>query len=112
MQKNGGFSSILKFYGITKLEEAGKNWRELLMKFLSLQLFFFFNSGQYLLVFEYTDNGTLNTYLREYFNELNWNDKLCLTLQLASAVEHIHEYDIIHRVLVIFWLCKLLKLWF
>ena len=51
---------------------------------------------------EYADNGTLNAYLSKYFNELNWNDKLGLALQLASAVEHIHEYDIVHRDLVIF----------
>ncbi len=51
---------------------------------------------------EYADNGTLNAYLSKYFNELDWNDKLWLALQLASAVEHIHEHDIIHRDLVIF----------
>ena len=55
-----------------------------------------------MLVFEYTDNGTLNTYLNKYFDKLTWNDKLCLALQLASAVEHIHEHDIIHRDLVTF----------
>jgi len=57
---------------------------------------------------EYADGGTLNTYLSKYFNELNWNDKLSLALQLASAVAYIHEYDIIHRDLVRFWLFMLI----
>ena len=68
------------------------------MQYLYIRLY----SGQYLLVLEYADNGTLNTYLSKHFNELDWNDKLRLALQLASAVEHIHEYDIIHRDLVIY----------
>ena len=65
-----------------------------------LKFKFFFYSEQYLLVLEYADNGTLNAYLSKHFYKLDWNDKLDLALQLASAVEHIHEYDIIHRDLV------------
>ena len=73
---------------------------------LKLKVYNFFYSDQYLLVLEYADNGTLNTYLSNHFNELDWNEKLSLALQLASAVEYIH--DIIHRDLVnIFNLCKL-----
>jgi serine/threonine protein kinase len=61
---------------------------------------------------EYADGGTLNTYLNEHFNELDWNDKYRLALQLASAVECIHDCDIIHCDLVIikFINCYLLKL--
>jgi serine/threonine protein kinase len=55
---------------------------------------------KYALVLEYADNGTLNTYLNEHFNELKWNDKYQLAYQLASAVAFIHECDIIHRDLV------------
>ena len=55
-----------------------------------------------MLVLEYADNGTLNTYLSKDFNELDWDNKLCLALQLASAVKHIHEYGIIHGDLVRF----------
>ncbi len=50
---------------------------------------------------EYADSGTLNDYLKEHFNQLDWNDKCQLALQLASAVECIHNRDIIHRDLVI-----------
>ena len=51
---------------------------------------------------EYADSGTLNTYLNEHFNELDWNDKTQLALQLTSAVAFIHECGIIHRDLVIY----------
>ena len=57
--------------------------------------------NQYSLVLEYADGGTLNTYLNEHFNELDWNDKYQLALQLASAVECMHDCDIVHRDLVI-----------
>ena len=60
---------------------------------------------KYSLVLEYANGGTLNTYLKEHFNELDWSDKSQLALQLASAVEHIHDYGIIHRDLVIYLLC-------
>ena len=56
----------------------------------------------YTLVLEYADGGTLETYLREHFSELEWKDKLCLALQLADAVLCLHERDIIHRDLVIY----------
>ena len=49
---------------------------------------------------EYADSGTLNAYLDVHFNEINWNDKHQLALQLASAVEFLHDEDIIHRDLV------------
>ena len=55
----------------------------------------------YSLVLEYADGGTLNTYLNEHFNELEWKDKYQLALQLASAVECMHDRDIVHRDLVI-----------
>ncbi|GBC08000.1 hypothetical protein RclHR1_07850002 [Rhizophagus clarus] len=51
---------------------------------------------KYSLVLEYADSGSLNTYLDKHFNELDWNNKSHLALQLASAVEFLHDNDIIH----------------
>ncbi|RIA78906.1 kinase-like domain-containing protein [Glomus cerebriforme] len=70
--------NILQFYGITKLET------------------------EYSLVMEYSDDFlTLNNYLNKHFEELDWCDKYQLALQLASAVEFMHDCDIIHHNLVI-----------
>jgi serine/threonine protein kinase len=53
---------------------------------------------------EYADNGTLQDYLKEHFNNLTWNDKLNLALQLARAVSHLHDEGILHRDLVIIYI--------
>ena len=68
---------------------------------LFLELFDAGTTKKYSLVLEYADSGTLNTYLNEHIGKLDWNDKYDLALQLASAVECIHNCDIIHRDLVI-----------
>ena len=76
--------NILRFYGISKLEAD-----------LVSQM------NKYLLVVEHADGGSLNSYLKENFNKLEWNDKFRLALQLVSAVECIHNEGIIHCDLVI-----------
>ena len=50
---------------------------------------------------EYADSGILQNYLKEHFNNLTWNDKFSLALQLAYAVSHLHDRGIIHCDLVI-----------
>ncbi|PKY58677.1 kinase-like protein [Rhizophagus irregularis] len=75
--------NIIRFYGITKMEDTTHQ------------------TNKYSLVLEYANNGTLNTYLNKHFNELEWSNKYRYALQLASAVEFLHEKEIIHRDLVI-----------
>ena len=58
--------------------------------------------NSYILVLEYADSGTLKTYLKECFNELEWGDKLDLALQLSNAVFCLHECGIIHCDLVMY----------
>ena len=50
---------------------------------------------------EYADGGTLRNYLKNHFNNLTWDDKLNLAMQLANAVSCLHDKGIIHRDLVI-----------
>ncbi|GBC07943.1 hypothetical protein RclHR1_00780023 [Rhizophagus clarus] len=71
--------NIIRLYGITKMEDAINQ------------------TNKYSLVLEYANNGTLDTYLNEHFDKLDWSDKYRLALQLASAVEFLHEKNIIHR---------------
>ena len=56
--------------------------------------------NKYLLVLEYADGGSLHSYLMKNFNNLEWSDKYRLALQLASAIECIHNEGIIHCDLV------------
>ncbi|GES82577.1 kinase-like domain-containing protein [Rhizophagus clarus] len=72
--------NIVRIFGVTK-EETNENH----------------SMRRYSFVLEYADNGTLSNYLTRHFNELNWNDKNQLALQLASAVTFIHNCNIIHR---------------
>ena len=60
------------------------------------------------MVLEYADGGTLSDYLDRHFDELDWNDKYRLALQLAGAVECIHDCDIVHRDLVTINLCQMM----
>ncbi|CAB4400765.1 unnamed protein product [Rhizophagus irregularis] len=69
--------NIIRFCGITKVETS--------------------KIQKYSLVLEYADSGTLNAYLSKNFNELSWNNKSHLAMQLASAVEFLHNHNIIHR---------------
>ena len=57
--------------------------------------------NKYLLVLEHADGGSLHSYLKENFNNLKWDDKYRLALQLASAIECIHNEGIVHCDLVI-----------
>jgi serine/threonine protein kinase len=54
-----------------------------------------------MLVMDYADGGTLQDYLKKHFNNLTWNDKLNMALQLAYAVSSMHEEGIVHCGLVI-----------
>ena len=49
---------------------------------------------------EYADNGTLQSYLKDHFGNLTWDDKFNLALQLAYAVSCLHDEGIVHRDLV------------
>ena len=50
---------------------------------------------------EYADGGTLQNYLKAYFDRLTWNDKFELAFQLSCAVSCLHGEGIVHRDLVI-----------
>ena len=71
--------NIIKFYGISKLET---------------------DSNKYLLVMEYADGGSLQSYLKENFNKLEWCDKYKLAFQLANAVACMHNEGVVHCDLV------------
>lgn len=55
----------------------------------------------YHLVLEYANQGTLESYLNENFENLTWNDKYKMAHQLACAVLCLHDEGIVHNDLVI-----------
>ncbi|RHZ84314.1 hypothetical protein Glove_83g89 [Diversispora epigaea] len=66
--------SILKLYGITQQE----------------------NTNNYMVIFEYANNGSLRQYLKTNFPKLDWNAKLNLAEQIANILMHLHSNDIIY----------------
>ncbi|CAB5364563.1 unnamed protein product [Rhizophagus irregularis] len=72
-------NNIIRFHGISKSVNSNNQ-----MKIDSL-------------VMEYADGGNLRGYLKEHFNNLTWNDKLNMALQLACAVSCLHDEGIVHR---------------
>jgi serine/threonine protein kinase len=58
--------------------------------------------NKYLLVLEYADGGSLYSYLKKNSKKLEWDDKYRLALQLANAIECLHNEDIIHCDLVMY----------
>ena len=72
-------ANIIKFYGLSKL---------------------YTDPTKYLLVMEYADSGSLQSYLKENFNGLEWSDKYRLAFQIANAVACMHNEGIIHCDLV------------
>ncbi|RHZ73570.1 hypothetical protein Glove_230g24 [Diversispora epigaea] len=69
--------SILKFYGITKQENI-KNYMN------------------FMIVFEYANDGSLRQYFKTNFKKLDWNIKLNLAKQIANALMNLHDNNIIH----------------
>ena len=49
---------------------------------------------------EYADGGTLRSYLKEQFDNLTWDKKIDLALQLTHTVSCLHGEGIVHRDLV------------
>ncbi len=46
---------------------------------------------------EYANGGTLRNYLKEKFQNLQWEDKYRLAFQLSSAVKCLYHGGVIHR---------------
>ncbi|CAI2183121.1 12961_t:CDS:2, partial [Funneliformis geosporum] len=53
--------------------------------------------GNYWLVMEYADGGTLRNYLKNHFNSVTWDIKYDFAFQLSYAVSSLHDEGIVHR---------------
>ncbi|CAI2167259.1 5713_t:CDS:2 [Funneliformis geosporum] len=55
------------------------------------------NTNEFLLVMQYANDGDLQSYLKNNFNNLNWNDKKMLAFQIADGLNYLHNKDVLHR---------------
>ncbi|CAG8660231.1 21184_t:CDS:10, partial [Cetraspora pellucida] len=63
--------NIIRFYGITEISPSN-----------------------YMMMFEFADNGTLCEYLHTKI--LTWNERFKLAYQIASAIKCLHSHNIVH----------------
>ena len=49
---------------------------------------------------EYADSGDLQSYLKKNFNNLSWDNKIDLALQIAKGLSYLHNENILHKDLV------------
>nr|CAG8597591.1 13568_t:CDS:2 [Entrophospora candida] len=100
---NNSSTFALKSYkhGITHMKEVTNELKLLRKVDYHQNIIHFYgvteNEGEYLLVLEYADSGTLRDYLQEKVESISWDLKLKFASEIASAVSCLHENNIIHR---------------
>ena len=57
-------------------------------------------NNEYVIVMEYADDGNLTNYLTNNFENLSWDKKFRLALDITKGLHYLHEEDILHRDLV------------
>ncbi|CAG8547216.1 12419_t:CDS:2, partial [Acaulospora morrowiae] len=50
-----------------------------------------------IMVLNYANEGNLQSYLRKNWVKLTWRKKIKFALDIASGIEHLHKFKIIHR---------------
>ncbi|CAB5356950.1 unnamed protein product [Rhizophagus irregularis] len=54
-------------------------------------------TNEYFLIMQYANGGDLQTYLKNNFNSLTWDDKKKLAFQIADGLNYLHNENILHR---------------
>ena len=58
-------------------------------------------SDNYIMVLQYANQGNLREYLKNYFDSLQWNDKIQMALDIVCGLKCLHSREITHKDLVI-----------
>ncbi|RIB14515.1 kinase-like domain-containing protein [Gigaspora rosea] len=72
-----------------------KNCEEHIIQFFGLSEGF--KTGEYILIMQYADSGTLKDYLTENKSILKLDDKISLCKDIIKGLKFLHENNIIHR---------------
>ncbi|CAG8571367.1 1780_t:CDS:2, partial [Acaulospora morrowiae] len=92
--------SLTKDYSHKDLINEIKRYRQLELHGNILKLYGITNQDQsshtYLVVFEYSDGGSLRQFLKENHETISWHTKLQLSKQLVGALMWLHSNDIVH----------------
>ncbi|RIB14521.1 kinase-like domain-containing protein [Gigaspora rosea] len=72
-----------------------KNCKEHIIEFFGLSEGF--KTGEYILVMQYADSGTLKDYLTDNKSKLKLDDKISLCKDIIKGLKFLHENNIIHR---------------
>ena len=68
------------------------NWSKLEIYGITQNL----ETNEYLMVFQYADNGSLHKYLRKNFSRLTWQTKLQILKDTAEELDCFHDAEYIH----------------
>ncbi|KAF0550650.1 kinase-like protein [Gigaspora margarita] len=72
-----------------------KNCKEYIIQFFGLSKGY--EVGEYILVMQYADGGTLKNYLKNNILELELDHKISLCKDIVKGLEFLHKENIIHR---------------
>ncbi|CAG8806547.1 20703_t:CDS:1, partial [Racocetra persica] len=51
----------------------------------------------YIIVMELARLGSLDTYLKNHFYSMKWEEKITALLDISMGLDHLHKSDLIHR---------------
>ncbi|CAB4417621.1 unnamed protein product [Rhizophagus irregularis] len=54
-------------------------------------------TNEYFIITQYANGGDLQSYLKENFKNLTWNDKKKLAFQIADGLNCLHNENVLHR---------------
>ncbi|RHZ88619.1 hypothetical protein Glove_21g170 [Diversispora epigaea] len=54
-------------------------------------------TNKYMMVLQYMPDGNLRDYLKNHFDNINWEKKLFFLFDLTNSFKQFHELDILHR---------------
>src|SRR3954454_16038185 len=55
------------------------------------------NLQQYMMMFQFADDGNLEQFLRQAGNSITWDTRIRLAIDITEGLAHIHSQEILHK---------------